>query len=142
MIFVSITRLRVRTWWLLPLFFLRSIQAARQAAASDGNLAVALLRDRRKTFWTATSWSSEASIKAFLHSGVHRPLMEKLLDWCDEAALVRWTQESADLPSWVEAHMRIQQQGRRSKVNHPSAAHSAYEIGKPTISRTRELRLK
>ena len=57
---------------------------------------------------------------------------------CDEAALVHWTQETADLPSWEQAHARIQQEGRRSKVNHPSPAHSAYEIEQPAIRRTRE----
>ena len=81
-------------------------------------------------------------MKAFMHAGVHGPVMRKLLDWCDEAALVHWTQEHADLPTWAEAHTRIQQDGRRSKVNYPSAAHTAYEIEKPTISGTRALRLK
>lgn len=51
---VSITRLRVRSWRFLPLFFLRTFQAARQAAISEGNVAVAMLRDRENTFWTAT----------------------------------------------------------------------------------------
>ena len=139
---VSITRLRVRSWRFLPLFFLRTFQAARQAATSEGNLAVALLRDRGNTFWTATSWSNEAAVKIFMHSGVHGPVMRKLLEWCNEAALVHWAQESKDLPSWEQAYTRIQQEGRRSKVNHPSAAHTAYAIVKPTTGRTRELRLK
>jgi hypothetical protein len=68
--------------------------------------------------------------------------MRKLLDWCDEAALVRWAQESPDLPAWEQAHVRIQQQGRPSKVNHPSEAHRAYEIVKPVVGRTREVRFK
>src|SRR5438477_4676847 len=117
---ISITGLRVRSWRILPLFFLRVFQTARQAAAAEGSLQVALLRDRKMTFWTGTSWSSEASIKTFMHAGVHGQVMRKLLDWCDEAALVHWTQETADLPSWEQAHARIQQEGRRSNVNHPS----------------------
>jgi hypothetical protein len=132
----------VRSWRFLPLFFLRTFQAARQAAMSEGNLGVALLRDRGNTFWTATSWSNEASVKTFMHSGVHGPVMRKLLDWCNEAALVHWAQESKDLPSWEQAYTRIQQEGRRSKVNYPSAAHTAHAIVKPTMGRTRELRLK
>lgn len=139
---VSITRLRVRSWRFLPLFYLRTLQAARQAATSEGNVAVAMLRDRENTFWTATTWSSEASVTTFMRSGVHGPVMRKLRDWCDEAALVRWTQESVDLPPWEQAHTRLQQEGRRSKVNHPSAAHTAYVIVTPTLGRTRELRLK
>jgi hypothetical protein len=67
--------------------------------------------------------------------------MRSILNWCDEAALVHWTQASEELPTWEEAHKRIQQEGRRSKVNHPSAAHTAYSIAVPTV-KTRELRFK
>jgi len=68
--------------------------------------------------------------------------MRKLLRWCDEATLVHWTQAGAELPSWVEAHERIQQEGRPSKVNHPSAAHMAHKFPAPTARRTGELRFK
>ena len=139
---LSVTRLRVRSRRFLPLFFLRTLQSAVQAVRAEGNLAVALLRDREDTFWTATSWSQESSVKAFMHARTHGPVMRRLPEWCDEAALVRWTQENADLPSWQEAYARLQREGRPSKVNHPSAAHAAYEIARPTLGRTRELRLR
>jgi uncharacterized protein DUF3291 len=139
---VSITRLRVRSWRYLPVFFVQALRIARQAASSEGNLATALLRDRQRTFWTGTSWSSEASMKTFMHAGVHGPVMKHLLNWCDEAALVHWTQDGAELPSWAEAHTRIQREGRRSKVSHPSPAHTAYEIPAPTIRTTSQLRFK
>ena len=139
---VSIMRLRVRSWRYVPVFFLQTIRSARQAVAAEGNLAVSLLRDRRNTFWTGTAWSSEAAVKAFTHSGVHGPVMKKLLEWCDEAALAHWTQDGAELPSWEQAHKRMQQEGRRSKVNHPSAAQTAFTIPTPVTGRTRELRLK
>jgi hypothetical protein len=139
---VSITRLRVRSWSYLPAFFVQTLRSAWQAARSDGNLAVKLLRDRRNTFWTSTSWSSEDAMKAFMHAKPHGPTMRRLLDWCDEAALVHWTQAGADLPGWEEAHKRIQQEGRPSKVNRPSAAHTAHVFPAPTTRRTGELRLK
>ena len=139
---LSITRLRVRSRRFLPLFFLRTLQSAVQAVRAEGNLAVALLRDREDTFWTATSWAQESSVKAFMHARTHGAVMRRLPEWCDEAALVRWTQENADLPSWKEAHAKLQQEGRPSKVSHPSAAHTAYEIARPTLGRTRELRLR
>ncbi len=75
-----------------------------------------------------------------MHGKPHGPAMRKLLEWCDEAAVAHWIQDGADLPSWVEAHQRIQREGRRSKVNHPSAAQTAYDIPAP-ISK-RDLRLK
>jgi hypothetical protein len=139
---ISITRLRVRSWFYLPAFLVRTLRIARQATRADCNLAVKLLRDRQNTFWTGTSWSSEESMKAFMLAKPHGPTMRKLLHWCDEAALVHWTQAGAELPSWEEAHKRIRDEGRPSKVNHPSAAHTAHAIPAPIARRTRELRLK
>ena len=139
---VSITRIRVRSWWYLPAFFVQTLRIAVQAARADGSLAVTLLRDRRNTFWTGTSWSSDDSMKAFMHAKPHGPTMRRLLHWCDEAALVHWTQVSVELPSWEEAHQRIQREGRPSKVNHPSPAHTAHAFPAPTGGRTRELHFK
>ncbi len=56
---------------------------------------------------------------------------ERLLNWCDEAALVHWVEENDREPDWYEAHRRIQQEGRRSKVRFPSPAHEKYEIPRP-----------
>jgi hypothetical protein len=139
---VSITRLRVRSWYYLPAFFVQTLRIAWQAAKADGNLAVRIFRDRRNTFWTATNWSSEGTMKAFMHAKPHGPAMRSLLQWCDEAALVHWTQTGAELPSWAEAHRRIQQHGRPSKVNHPSAAHTAHTFPAPALRPKRELRFK
>ena len=95
---ISVTRLRVRSWWYFPSFVVQANRAAQQAAAAPGNLAVRLLRDRKNTYWTLTAWSDDAAMKTFMHAGTHGAVMRKLLDWCDEAALVHWTQDSANLP--------------------------------------------
>lgn len=139
---VSITRLRVRRWWYLPPFFIDALRSARQAAASPGNLGAALLRDRHRTFWTSTSWTDEAAMKAFMHAAPHGPIMRKLLGWCDEASLVHWTQETADLPPWPEAHRRLLAQGRASKVHHPTDAHKSLQFPPPTTSARAQSRLK
>lgn len=139
---VSITRIRVRSWFYLPTFFSHTLRIARQAAAAEGSLGVKLLRDRRNTFWTNTSWSSEEAMMAFMHATPHGPTMRKLLTWSDESALVRWTQAGAELPSWEEAHARLQREGRPSKVNEPSEAHRAHAFPAPALGRTRERRYK
>ena len=59
--------------------------------------------------------------------------MAKLVNWCDEASVVHWNQESRTLPGWHEAHRRMVTEGRRSKVNHPSSAHEAYKIPPPKV---------
>jgi hypothetical protein len=139
---VSITRLRVRAWRFLPGFFYFAFQSSRQAKRAEGNLAIKLLNDSYRTFWTATLWSNEAAMKQFMISGSHGRAMRKLLNWCDEAALVHWTQEAAALPEWPEAHARLQNEGRRSKVNHPSPGHLAYRFPLPRIAAASQVSLK
>lgn len=130
MSFVSITRLRLRSWRFMPMFAWHALRSSRQAARAEGNLASKFLRDRN-TFWTSTLWSGEAAMKKFMISSSHGKAMRKLPEWCDEAAVVHWTQDAAELPTWREAYQRLKKDGRRSKVNHPSAAHEAYEFPEP-----------
>src|SRR3954454_23436315 len=128
---VSVTRLRVRSWFYLPAFFIRSLRIVRQAKPAPGNLGMKFLNDRPNAFWTTTCWESEAAMRAFMLASPHGPAMRKLLEWCDEAALVHWSQPGPELPGWTEAHRRMQREGRRSKVNHPSEAHAKFVIAPP-----------
>lgn len=137
---VSVTRLRVRLVRHLPGFLWYAFRSGRQATKAEGNIATQILNDRNRAFWTSTAWTSEATMKHFMLDGAHREAMRKLLDWCDEAALVHWTQASEELPTWNEAYQRLKSEGRRSKVNHPSAMHLAYTFPEPV--KRRGVRLK
>ena len=81
-------------------------------------------------------------MKSFMLAGPHGQVMRRLLEWCDEAAVVHWTQQSSEPPSWLEAHRRIQEEGRASKVNHPSEHHRAYHIPALQLPIRGESRLK
>jgi hypothetical protein len=94
--FVSITRLRVRSWRYLPAFLFQTLRAARQAKAASGSLAVATLRDADLAFWTRTVWTEEAAMRSFMVSGAHRTVMPRLLEWCDEASVVHWVQDAPE----------------------------------------------
>jgi hypothetical protein len=142
MAFVSITRLRVRSWRVLPGFLFYALRSAQQAARSEGNLAVKLLRDSHNTWWTSTSWDTESSMRKFMLMKPHATAMRKLLEWCDEAALVHWSQPDAALPAWDEAHRRMQSEGRTSKVLHPSPDHLAFRIAPPAAGGRGETRVK
>jgi hypothetical protein len=124
----------------LTIFSLNALRAAWQAKTASGNLAVSLLADANFAFWTRTLWQDEAAMRAFMVSGAHRKMMPRLLEWCDEACVAHWTQDSPEIPSWLEAHRCMQAQGRRSKVNHPSEAQQRFEIPAPRT--TAELKLK
>ena len=129
--FVSVTRLRVRFWRYLPAFLLGSMRALVQAKRAPGNLSSSVLRDAHLAFWTRTVWDDEAAMRGFMLSGMHRRLMPRLLDWCDEAAVVHWISDAAQPPSWLEAHRRLQAEGRPSKVKHPSEAQRRFVIPPP-----------
>ena len=131
MAIISVTRLRVRSWTFLAPFLIQSLRIGRQAKNAPGNLAVQLLADRHKTFWTCTCWESETAMRAFMLATPHGPAMRKLLEWCDEAALVHWSQPGLEIPAWTEAHQRMQRDGRTSKVNHPSEDHRRFVITPP-----------
>ena len=128
MAFISVTRLRVRSFFFLPQFMWGAIRSANQAERSAGFLGGKIVRMPRNVFWTVTAWETEAAMNAYRIAGAHLQAMPKLLKWCDEAAVAHWSQDSAKLPSWQEAHRRMVVEGRLSRVNHPSAAQRAKQI--------------
>jgi hypothetical protein len=128
---VSITRLRVRSVRYLVPFLFYAFRSTRQAKKAVGNRGVSLLRDSDNTFWTCTLWTTQSAMRDFMLAGAHGKAMRRLLDWCDEAALVHWEQENEQAPSWQQAYQRLQTDGRRSKVNHPSPAHEKFQIRAP-----------
>ncbi|MGH8553421.1 MAG: DUF3291 domain-containing protein [Methylococcales bacterium] len=121
---------------------MQTVRAAIQARAASGSLAVWVLREARNTFWTRTVWTNEQAMKAYMSSGIHRQVMRSLAEWCDEASVAQWTQESPEPPSWEDAHHRMQRDGRPSSVNHPTEAHRNYQIPPPQVRRTGGLRFK
>lgn len=131
---VSVTRLRIRAIRFLPIFFLHALRASRQARAADGNLAVEVLNDAKRTFWTCSLWKDQNAMRAFMSSGAHGRSMKRLAYWCDEGSVVHWEQASDALPAWDIAHERMQRDGRPSRVEHPSPAHQAFQIARPRIS--------
>jgi hypothetical protein len=137
---VSITRLRVRSLRYLPAFLLGSLRSAREAKNASGNLAVSVLSDVNLAFWTRTLWIDERSMRAFMFAPAHRRVMPKLLEWCDEAAVAHWLQDSLEPPSWPEVHRRLHQEGRTSKVDHPSVGQLRFEFPPPKA--TRQVALK
>jgi len=129
--FVSATRLRLRSARYLIPFLFYTVLASRQARRSRGNLGSKLLRDTNRTFWTLTAWQDEDSMRSFMLAGSHRRAMPKLLDWCDEASVTHWKQETSELPGWDQAHRKLVEQGRPSKVRFPSSDHVARRIPEP-----------
>lgn len=128
---VSLTRLRLRSARFLAPFALATWRSSRQARRAPGFLGGAVLADRRLTFWTATMWTGEEPMRAFVRGGPHGGAMPRLLDWCDEASVARWRAGGAGLPAWAEAARRMRSVGRPSRVRHPSPGHATLTFPDP-----------
>ena len=135
MVFVSITRLRIRSLRFLPAFVVRTFATLRQVRGADGFLGGSLLPDRRRVFWTMTLWRDQAAMRRYMTSGPHLAAMPRLLHWCDEASIVHWSQEDDAPPDWVEADRRMRGEGRPSKVRHPAPHHASLGYPPPRTSR-------
>lgn len=132
---VSVTRLRVRSGWLMLPFAVHVWASTRQVKRADGFLGGQLAAGQHRTFWTITCWTDVQSMRAFRNTGAHMRVMPKLLNWCDEASVLHWEQPKADLPSIHEAQERMVAEGRLSKVRYPSAAHAAGQIPAAPVPR-------
>jgi hypothetical protein len=123
--FVSVTRLHVRRWWILPAFALHTYRSMRQAKRSAGFLGGQLAGEPPLGFWTITVWNDEQAMRGFRNTAAHLRAMPRLLKWCDEASYTHWQQPDAVVPGLSDAFERLRATGKVSKVHHPSARHAA-----------------
>ncbi len=134
MYFISLTRLKLRSYSFLIPFLWQNFKINRQIQNTKGFLNGKLLVDKKLTFWTLTVWMNRESTLSFRNSGAHLRAMPKLFNWCDEAAYGHWEQKNSDLLDWLEAHQKICEIGKLSKVKYPSKAHQKREFRIPRYS--------
>ena len=120
---VSITRLRVRSIWFLPLFALHAMRSATQAMKSEGIVHFETRVEDPFTHWTKTVWKDEPSMKSFRNSGAHQLAMRILSEICNEASYTRWQQESPEVSTWEQAHKAMLESGKLSKLKKPATFH-------------------
>lgn len=142
MVFVSITRLRIRSLRFMPAFIVDTFKTLAQARRAEGFLTGSLLADRKFTFWTMTLWRDQASMKRYMTSGPHLKAMPKLLGWCDEASVVHWSQDVGIALDWHEADRRMRGEGRPSKVRHPTVNHLNMAYALPRVAGAVPIRSK
>ena len=120
MFFVSVTRLRLKSFFSL-LSFMRANEASiKDLKRTPGFIEGRELVDKNLTFWTLTIWEADANMKQFRNGEAHKKAMRKLPDWCDEASYAHWTQEDKTLPDWEKAYDIMMLDGKATKVRHPS----------------------
>lgn len=121
MYFISVTRLRVRSFVYLPAFILANEASIKSIKKINGFLAGKELIDKHLTFWTVTVWESDLAMKYFRNNDPHKSAMRKLPDWCDEGAYVHWMQEDNNIPGWNFLYKKLMTEGKLTKIKRPSA---------------------
>jgi hypothetical protein len=130
---VSITRLRVRSIFYMPVFLIHAMRTSMQAQKADGIFGVETRFEKNNVVWTKTVWADEAQMKKYRSSGAHQIAMRLLSEMCSEASVSRWQQADTVLPTWEEAHRRILTEGKLSKVKHPSPLHASGRTAPETM---------
>src|SRR4051794_341758 len=123
--FVSVTRLHLRSKRFFLPFLLYTFRSGRQLRRSPGFRGGALGGDAEGGSWTITEWDADADMRAYRNNGPHAVAMRKLLEWCDEASFAHYVTDGEGLPAPHTAFQRLAAAGKTSKVNHPSALQSA-----------------
>lgn len=136
--FVSVTRLRLRSWLLLLPFFRAGGSSIRQARTASGFVTGATLIDHGLVFWTLTVWESEADMKAYRGAGAHREVMPYLRWWCSEAATTNFLQPGPGRPNWIEAHRRLVENPRFHTVDQPGPRHLGHILPPPATASWRD----
>lgn len=131
MVFISVTRLQLRSFRFLPVFLWTNSSIVRSVPKTPGFLGGKLLVDAKNAFWTMTTWKDQASMRAFRGSGAHGRSMARLANWCSETAVVHWESENDQLPDWITARQRLINDGRFSPVTYPSEDHIAHRVREP-----------
>jgi hypothetical protein len=116
---MSVTRLRVGAWRYLPGFLWYTYQSKRQLTRSPGFLGGALANAPAWTFWTTTVWTDDVD-EALPRCRLAKKAMPRLLDYCSEASLAHWTEDTADLPTGRDARTVDGRDRRRCGIQRPA----------------------
>ena len=118
---VYLTRLRLRSRWMIPRFLFANIPILIQLRTAQGFQGGASIMEARGVFWTMSLWTDAEAMRAFKIGGAHGAVMPKNLDWSIESAGAGWDRDT--LPNWAEAHAHLTAHGRATRVRKPTAEH-------------------
>ena len=110
------SRLELRRYRGIPGFLSAAMAVRKQVHSSDGALGVSLIaQPTRKTFWTLSAWTDQASLDAFVGSRPHLDVMGRFRDRLTSTGFTTWAVASPELPKrgsnaknlWRDAKTRL-----------------------------------
>src|SRR5688572_4920183 len=99
--FVSVTRLKVRSFTRLPLFFLTTFKSMSQAKKAKGLIQVTARKFEGLNFYTLTAWENKQAMLDYRNSGSHLHAMQITGKVADATQVTGF--ESEKMPTWEEA---------------------------------------
>lgn len=126
---VYLTRLRLRSRWLIPRFLFANLPILAQLRTAAGYLGGDSILEQHAVFWTMSLWTDDTAMRAFKASGAHGAVMPKNIDWSIESSGAGWARDT--LPSWAEAHAHLIAHGRATRVRHPTSEHASLRFAPP-----------
>ncbi len=136
MYFVSLTRLRVRSWIYLPRFLLANEASVKSIKQIKGFVSGKELVDKGLVFWTVTLWDSMEAMKQFRNNDPHKTAMRKLPVWCDEGSYAHWTQDDSSIPDWQTLHQKMITIGKLTKVKNASPRQEGMNYPSPARTKS------
>jgi hypothetical protein len=132
---LAMTRLRLKSPWLLPRFLYLNEFAVAQLRKAPGFLRGKLLAEPNLAMWTASLWNSEESMREFYLAGAHKLLMGRLNEFGCEAIAGHIGYDSAELPSWQFVHEQLRKAGRfNGGLSEPSESHRNRTVAGPKFT--------
>jgi hypothetical protein len=142
MTLVSVTRLRLMSWYYFPGFMWHNLLSCWQIINIKGFVGGKLVQDGNRVFWTVSLWENQVAMQHYRNSGAHRQVMPMIQKWCNEAAILHWEQADDSLPSIQEMYQRMETEGKFTRLLNPSPAHLEGKIAKPVVSNAQALPLR
>ena len=126
---VYLTRLRLRSRWMIPRFFIANIPILLQLRKAEGFQGGGSIMEAHGVFWTMSLWTNTETMRAFKTCGAHGAVMPKNVDWSIESAGAGWDRDT--LPTWAEAHTHLVAHGHATRVRNPTPAHRTLHYAPP-----------
>ena len=105
---VSLTELRLKSFWDLPRFAFHATKTSKQSKQAPGNLKTTTSTRGWRTHLTMTLWADRKAKIKYKSSGAHR---DAVLIFPKIATGRIYSFESSELPSWSEAESLLQKNG-------------------------------
>lgn len=134
MVLISYTRLHRRKFLDWPAIWWYTILSTWQVINTHGFLGAKLLIDGHGASWTVSAWEDKSAMQKYRSSGAHRIAVQRIPEWCDEAAAGHWEKEGSNLPTWEEVHHHMVAEAYQTRLSKPSPAHLERKIREPLLS--------